>query len=97
LPDLVRAGIGRTVAGWTVERIEPDRVQFRAGDRVEELVLRDDVPQPPPERARARRQRRAEELREERELRAEELLREEAERLEAETRAILEEIEEEGR
>jgi general secretion pathway protein N len=93
MPDLVRAGIGRTVAGWTVERIEPDRVLFRAGDSVEELVLRDDVPEPPPETARERRARRADELREERERRAEELLRQESERLESETRAILEDIE----
>jgi len=84
-PDLVRAGIGQTVAGWTVERIFPNRVLFRAGDRVEELALRDDVA-PPPESASERRERRAEERRRLREERLQDQ-RLEAERLEAEERA----------
>jgi general secretion pathway protein N len=44
---LLRLAPGAVAAGWTVESIEPDRVLFRSGTRLEEAQLRDDATPPP--------------------------------------------------
>jgi len=54
VPDLQRVGVGRSLNGWLVEAIEPDRVVFRAGETVRELMLRDDAPLPAPAEQRRR-------------------------------------------
>jgi general secretion pathway protein N len=46
VPVVLRMAPGAAAGGWTVETIEPDRVLFRSGTRLEEARLRDDSSPP---------------------------------------------------
>lgn len=55
LTDILRVGIGRTLNGWELTEIHPDRVTFRNGETLKEVKLRDDVPPQQPQQERRRR------------------------------------------